>query len=114
MFHDVLHLLRQRVQRPRRRVREIPFHATVLTPRRVDVMDSKPFNEIARRTGADEERLEARAMVQSDVVVGEERTRSRITLYGDGERAVPRGDDVDVTVDVERVEGDDFETSVDV
>ena len=53
-------------------------------------------------------------MVQSDVVVGEERTRSRITLYGDGERAVPRGDDVDVTVDVERVEGDDFETSVDV
>ena len=80
-----------------------------MTPRRVDVMDSKPFNEIARRTGADEERLEARAMVQSDVVVGEERTRSRITLYGDGERAVPRGDDVDVAVDVERVEGDEFD-----
>lgn len=85
-----------------------------MTPRRVDVMDSKPSNEIARRTGADEEGLEARAMVQSDVVVGEERARSRITLYGDGERAVPRGDDVDVTVDVERVEGDEFETSVDV
>ena len=53
-------------------------------------------------------------MVQSDVVVGEERARSRIALHGDGERAVPRGDDVDVAVDVERVEGDDFETSVEV
>ena len=68
VFHDVLDDLRVRVQRRRRR-RRVPVPASisppraVLAPRGVDVIRAEPADEVAPRSRAHEQRLEARAVV---------------------------------------------------